>query len=238
MQIVFYSEVKFVFCLKSFKCLTSHHFKKKYIYFYVFVLHSDHFIFNSWSYKCAQIYTVREKQVSAILNMRGIRGYVSFRQASPFDVTELRVNLTNLQSRVGPYHVHKFPVPLVGTNSSSLCSNDNVGGHWNPFGLNTSDPTYPAGPGSTHDRYEVGDLNFSLPLFGQNSIVGRSVVIHLTDGARYVCASIGYPGEVTVGRAIFRSPVVGQIWFTQLVSNPLQTQHKVEVKEQWQSVLT
>uniref|UniRef100_A0A3Q1GDM1 Superoxide dismutase copper/zinc binding domain-containing protein n=1 Tax=Acanthochromis polyacanthus TaxID=80966 RepID=A0A3Q1GDM1_9TELE len=107
--------------------------------------------------------------VSAILNMRGIRGYVSFRQASPFDVTELRVNLTNLQSRVGPYHVHKFPVPLVGTNSSSLCSNDNVG-------LNASEMVF---------------TDFSLPLFGQNSIVGRSVVIHLTDGARYVCASIG-----------------------------------------------
>lgn len=191
------------------------------------------------SYKCAQIYTVTEKQVSAILNMKGIMGYFSFRQASPFDVTELRVNLTNLQSRVGPYHVHKFPVPLLGTNSSSLCSNDNVGGHWNPFGLNTRDPTYPNGPGSTHDMYEVGDLSakhmslaglnafemvftdFNLPLFGRNSIVGRSVVIHLTDGARYVCASIGYPGEVTVGRAIFQSPVVGQIWFTQLVNNPL-----------------
>uniref|UniRef100_A0A3B4ZBX6 Superoxide dismutase copper/zinc binding domain-containing protein n=1 Tax=Stegastes partitus TaxID=144197 RepID=A0A3B4ZBX6_9TELE len=141
------------------------------------------------------------KQVSAVLNMKGIRGYFSFRQASPFDVTELRVNLTNLRSRVGPYHVHKFPVPLLGTNSSSLCSNDNVGGHWNPFGLNTSAPTYPNGPGSTHDMYEVGDLSakhmslaglnavdakftdFHLPLFGRNSIVGRSVVIHLTDGA-------------------------------------------------------
>uniref|UniRef100_A0AAQ5Y224 Superoxide dismutase copper/zinc binding domain-containing protein n=1 Tax=Amphiprion ocellaris TaxID=80972 RepID=A0AAQ5Y224_AMPOC len=131
--------------------------------------------------------------------MKGIMGYFSFRQASPFDVTELRVNLTNLQNRVGPYHVHKFPVPLLGTNSSSLCSNDNVGGHWNPFGLDTSDPTYPKGPGSTHDRYEVGDLSakhmslaglngfemvftdFNLPLFGQNSIVGRSVVIHQMD---------------------------------------------------------
>lgn len=191
------------------------------------------------SYKCAQIYNVTEKQVSAVLSMRGIKGYVSFRQASPFDATELTVNLTNLQRRVGPFHVHKFPVPLLGTNSSNLCSNDNVGGHWNPFGLNTSDPTYPNGPGSTHDRYEVGDLSakhmslaglnavdmvfrdFSLPLFGENSIVGRSVVIHLTDGARYVCASISYPGEVAVGRAIFQSPVVGQIWFTQLVSNPL-----------------
>lgn len=190
------------------------------------------------SYKCAQIYTVPEKQVSAVINMRGIKGYFRFRQTSPFDVTELRVNLTNLQSRVGPYHVHVFPVPSVRSPPSSMCSNDNVGGHWNPFGSNMSDPTYPKQPGSTHDMYEVGDLSakhmslagqnnvdvvftdFNLPLFGHNSIVGRSVVIHKTDGARYVCASISYPSEVIVARARFQSPVVGEIWFTQL-NNPL-----------------
>lgn len=189
------------------------------------------------SYKCAQIYKVAQKQVSAVINMKGIKGYFSFRQASPFDATELRVNLTNLQSRVGPYHVHRFPVPPV--SKSSRCSNDNVGGHFNPFGVNTNDPTYPRMPGSTHDRYEIGDLSakhmfltgkdavdmtftdYSLPLFGQNSIVGRSVVIHEPDGARFVCASISYPGEVTVGKATFRSPVVGMVWFTQLKNNPL-----------------
>lgn len=191
------------------------------------------------SFKCAQIYLVPEKRVSAVINMRGIRGYFGFRQASPFDVTELRLNLTNLQSRVGPYHVHKFPVPSVRSPLSSICSNDNVGGHWNPFGINTSDPSYPRNPGSTHDNYEMGDLSskhgslagmgeanmvftdFNLPLFGLNSIVGRSVVIHKTDGARYVCASIGYPGEVIVARARFQSPVVGEIRFTQLTNNPL-----------------
>ncbi|XP_059187093.1 uncharacterized protein cusr [Centropristis striata] len=191
------------------------------------------------SYKCALIYVMAEKQVSAVVNMKGIKGYFSFRQSSPFDVTELRVNLTNLQMKVGPYHVHMFSVPSVRSPSSSRCSNDNVGGHWNPFRVNTNDPAYPRVPGSTHDMYEIGDLSakhmslagknetdamftdFSLPLFGQNSIVGRSVVIHQTDGARYVCASISYPGEVTVGRAIFRSPVVGEIWFTQLANNPL-----------------
>ncbi|XP_070839239.1 uncharacterized protein cusr [Chaetodon trifascialis] len=191
------------------------------------------------SYKCAQIYVVPEKQVSAVVNMKGIKGYFSFRQASPFDVTELRVNLTNLQSRVGPYHVHNFPVPSVRSPPSSMCSNDNVGGHWNPFGLNTDDLSYPKVPGSTHDMYEIGDLSgkhmslagkdevdmvfkdFNLPLFGQNSIVGRSVVIHKTDGARYVCGSISYPGEVTVARARFQSPVVGEMWFTQLKNNPL-----------------
>uniref|UniRef100_A0A3P9MSS3 Superoxide dismutase copper/zinc binding domain-containing protein n=1 Tax=Poecilia reticulata TaxID=8081 RepID=A0A3P9MSS3_POERE len=135
----------------------------------------------------------------AVMNMRGISGYFNFRQASPFDVTQLSVNLTNLRELVGPYHVHNFPVPSV---RSGQCSNDNVGGHWNPFAVDTTSPPYPAGPGSTHDKYEIGDLSgkhmslsgrstfqmtftdFNLPLFGQNSIVGRSVVIHLVGGDR------------------------------------------------------
>ncbi|XP_077462293.1 uncharacterized protein cusr [Stigmatopora argus] len=191
------------------------------------------------TFMCAQIYNVPEKHVTALFDMKGIHGYIQFRQASPFDQTEIQLNLTNLQSRVGPYHVHNFPVPSGRTSSSNLCSNDNVGGHWNPFGIDTSAPTYPTGPGATHDMYEVGDLSskhksltsknianmtfhdFNLPLFGRNSIVGRSVVIHLTDGARYVCASIGYPGEVIVARARFTSPLVGDMWFTQLKDNPL-----------------
>uniref|UniRef100_A0A4W5RQZ9 Superoxide dismutase copper/zinc binding domain-containing protein n=1 Tax=Hucho hucho TaxID=62062 RepID=A0A4W5RQZ9_9TELE len=153
------------------------------------------------------------KEVSALVNMRGVKGYFLFRQGSPFDVTKLRVNLTNLGSRVGPYHIHHFPTPPMRSPPQITCSNDNVGGHWNPFGMDTKDPTYPSGPGSTHDRYEVGDLSarhgslegkavmdavftdFNLPLFGQNSIVGRSVVIHRPDGTRFLCAYIGYPGE-------------------------------------------
>jgi len=71
-------------------------------------------------YTCAQIYNISEKQVTAVVNMRGIKGSFSFHQASPFDVTKIRVQLTNLGRRVGPYHVHHYPVPSVG---SSLCSN-------------------------------------------------------------------------------------------------------------------
>ncbi|XP_061130051.1 uncharacterized protein cusr [Syngnathus typhle] len=188
---------------------------------------------------CAQIYNVPEKQVSAQLDMKGIHGYMRFRQASPFDQTEVKVSLSNLRSRVGPFHVHNFPVPSGRSSSSNLCSNDNLGPHWNPFGVNVTAPTYPSGPGSTHDLYEVGDLSskhmslatknevnmtfkdFNLPLFGHNSIVGRSILIHLTDGSRYVCASIGYPGEVIVARATFRSPLVGEMWLTQLKDHPL-----------------
>ncbi|XP_068176652.1 uncharacterized protein cusr [Antennarius striatus] len=192
------------------------------------------------SYNCARIYNVPEKQVSAVMNMRGIRGYISFRQASPFSVTEMWVNLTNLRSRVSTYHVHLFPILSISSSQSSLCSNDNVGGHWNPFGLDINDPTYPSGPGSTHDNYEVGDIStkhmslagqnevsmtfkdFNLPLFGNHSIVGRSIVIHRsTDGSRYLCASISYPGEVVVGRARLQGLIIGDIYFTQLQNNPL-----------------
>lgn len=190
-------------------------------------------------YECAQIYMLQKKTVSARVNMKGITGYFRFRQHSPFDVTELRVNLTNLKARVANYHVHMFPTPSVRPPPQSFCSNDNVGGHWNPFGLNTSDPTYPNRSGYTHDRYEIGDLStrhmslkgkndtdvtftdFNLPLFGGNSIVGRSVVIHQPDGARYVCAPIGYSGEVVAAKAEFLGPVVGKIHFKQLKNNPL-----------------
>ncbi|XP_055013791.1 uncharacterized protein cusr isoform X1 [Boleophthalmus pectinirostris] len=190
-------------------------------------------------FHCAEIYDLPEKHITAVINMKGIKGYFSFQQASPFSVTELAVNLTNLQSEVGPYHVHLFPVPSLRNPLSSICSNDNLGGHWNPFGVDAKDPAYPKGPGSTHDKYEMGDLSskhmslagktefetvfkdYSLPLYGQNSIVGRSVVIHKLDGSRYVCASISYPGEVIVARARFLSPVIGEVWFSQLKNHPL-----------------
>lgn len=191
-------------------------------------------------FQCAQLYPLPVKEVSAVVDMRGIRGYLSFRQNSPFDLTTVRVNLTNLRGMVGGYHVHMFPLPSLRTPVSRMCSNDNVGGHWNPFAIDTSDPSYPMGPGSTHDMYEVGDLSskhgslanrtevdqsftdFNLPLFGPNSVVGRSVVLHLqADGSRYACTNVGYPGQVVVGRARFQSPLVGEIVFTQLSANPL-----------------
>lgn len=195
-------------------------------------------ISTSNSSECAQIRVLEEKVVRSRVDMRGIKGVFMFKQVSPFHTTMITVNLTNLRRRVGPYHVHNFPLPETRSPPQSRCTNNNIGGHWNPFGVNVSSPAYPSGPGSTHDLYEVGDLSskhgfltemeefvgsfvdWNLPLFGPNSIVGRSMVIHEPRGARFVCSSIGYPGPVTVGRAIFQFPVVGTILLTQLTSNP------------------
>ncbi|KAK3509936.1 hypothetical protein QTP70_023768 [Hemibagrus guttatus] len=192
----------------------------------------------SLEYTCAEIRLLEPKHVSALIDMRGVKGYIIFHQSSPFDLTTLSLNLANLNRRVGPYHVHLFPTPQMRSPPESTCSNDNVGGHWNPFDVNTQPSVYPPPPGSTHDYYEIGDLSsrhgllsnaddiqasftdWNLPLFGQNSIVGRSVVLHQPDSVRFICSSIGYPGEVITARAIFQSPVVGTILFTQLKENP------------------
>lgn len=192
----------------------------------------------SSEYTCAMIQTLEPKEVSALIDMKGVKGCITFRQPSPFDLTTLSVNLTNLNRRVGPYHVHLFPTPQMRSPPEITCSNDNVGGHWNPFDVDTQPSVYPPPPGSTHDHYEIGDLSsrhgslsnetdiqasftdWNLPLYGQNSIVGRSVVLHQPNGMRFICSSVGYPGEVIMAKALFQSPVVGTILFTQLKANP------------------
>lgn len=190
------------------------------------------------NYTCSEVRVLNNKKVSGLVDINSIRGSFDFQQASPFDVTELTIKLAGQLINVTTFHVHQFPLSPKTTPPPSICANDNAGGHWNPFGLDTTNVAYPRVPGSTHDLYELGDLSgkhlllknqsdaygvftdFNLPLFGQNSIVGRSVVIHQSSGGRIACGSIGYSGEVTVARARFQSPVVGEIYFVQLSSNP------------------
>ncbi|XP_043911648.1 uncharacterized protein LOC122788835 [Protopterus annectens] len=189
-----------------------------------------------WS--CAEVRELEAKLLTASINMKGIKGIFSFSQNSPFDLTTYNVSLEGLKSLVGPYHIHQFPVPQRKSSQEQLCSDDNTGGHWNPFGLDTTNSTYPKVPGQSHDKYEVGDLSgrhgslqdkdtfvdvfndWNLPLFGKNSIAGRSVVIHKRDTSRHVCGNIRYNTAVITAHAIFRSPVVGRIVFQQMKSNP------------------
>ncbi|XP_051883398.1 uncharacterized protein cusr [Pristis pectinata] len=189
-----------------------------------------------WS--CTEVHMVEAKQVWAYIDMKGVKGTFSFRQVSPFDATYYNVSLENLRQMASAYHVHNFPLPQRRTPDDNLCVNDNLGGHLNPFGKNSSSPFYPQSTNETHDQYEVGDLSgrhgflkgkdmveddfkdWNLPLFGRNSIIGRSVIIHHPNSSRWVCGTIGYPGEVLTAAAIFTSPVSGRIIFRQLKSNP------------------
>ncbi|KAJ1126000.1 hypothetical protein NDU88_004413 [Pleurodeles waltl] len=187
---------------------------------------------------CAELHLLEPKSVNAIIDMNGVKGLFKFTQVSPFDPTQISVDLRNASGLEKYYHVHKFPVPQRRDPSENLCDQNSTGDHWNPFNANVSAASYPKGPGATHDLYEIGDLSgkhgplegmnrsssafqdWNLPLFGRNSIVGRSIVIHKVDNARLACGSIGYGGEVITGIAVFRTMVVGRVIFRQLKSNP------------------
>ena len=168
--------------------------------------------------------------VDANFNMNGVKGFVRFSQWSPADPTEIKVSMSGLDQyplETFPWHIHNYPFT---TQQRDPCSAASVGGHFDPF-MASNRPNYSAKCSSNHSLCEVGDLsgkfgrlnasssvtaNFiddNLLLYGVYSIVGHSVVIHRSNGDRWVCANIEYPGDVTVAYSPFRANLIGNIFF-------------------------
>ena len=190
---------------------------------------------------CVSIRELQPKTVTVLFSANNVSGEIVFDQKSPFDLTVIRTELSNLQGLASGYHVHKFPVPLKMYEDDKLSSGDNVAGHFNPFEISTDPSTYPAPATTTNDLYEVGDISgkfgtladlkklnatfedWNMPLFGKNSIVGRSVIIHKKENAeRWIYGTIGYPAEEVITlQSVFTSPIVGKIVIRQPANDPL-----------------
>lgn len=153
----------------------------------------------------------------AKFNLDGVKGSIKFSQ-KPGDpsTTLIDYDLTGLKGNTRNWHVHVMPVPdhnpeQVSKNATALtelCDAPNTRGHLNPKGIKKILPPKSA----PFDQYEIGDLSGkhgsfqpvtgqadrykghlednTLPLKGEDGILGRSVVIHKNDGKRWVCASI------------------------------------------------
>lgn len=154
----------------------------------------------------------------AVFELDGVSGYMRFREsAQNSSITLIDYDLRGLKGNNNHYHVHVKPVPpyepaSVKNNATALaqlCGPSSTGGHLNPFNIKEKI----AAKAAPFDKYEVGDLSGkhgplqkcpdamddhykgvfeddTLPLFGDNGIVGRSIVIHKNDGSRWVCATI------------------------------------------------
>ncbi|XP_061393687.1 uncharacterized protein LOC133329207 [Musca vetustissima] len=179
-------------------------------------------------------------------------GKVEVTQQSEYDISNIEVQFKGLNENSG-YHIHMTPVE---DNLAFPCEETTLYGHFNPFQVNPKHSPPPR-HGST-EQYEMGDLSgkfgtldkltqyegffndTQLPLFGINSIIGRSVVIHKKRrNARWACSTLerGYsPSEAREIRAIasFHHPTgyaYGYVKMTQLIHNDgSQSDTVLEVK--------
>ena len=180
---------------------------------------------------CANIIQYSEMRAQTRFSDKGVSGTITFSQVSPLDFAKISVDLKNLNLQGGGYHVHNWPVPVQTSAGEGLCDASDVSGHFNPFNVNVTFG-YPLAGTSTPDKYESGDLSgkfglmvdmanyvrnmtdTNLQLFGKNSIIGRSLVIHsAADGGRWICSTI-WPVDsipMTVAYSKFTYPVIGFI---------------------------
>ncbi|XP_022670740.1 uncharacterized protein LOC111254308 [Varroa destructor] len=189
---------------------------------------------------CSKISLVSPRKVLTYFDSDGVRGTVQMEQRYKMDPTIVKIQLQGLRGRGGAYHVHEFPVAASRLGSGSeRCSIAAVGDNFNPYNVDRNKSPLPGF--GTNDEYQVGDLSgkhgflvqgsrgdsheamyvdFNLPLFGTNSVVGRSLVIHQVDGTRWICSSITYPSETVTAVATFFYPIVGRVIFRQEINNP------------------
>ena len=102
---------------------------------------------------------------------------------------------------------------------------------YNPY--NNNQASSPAPGLGTHDQFELGDLSgkhglltevdtleatvtdYNLPIFGTQSIVGRSIVIKKVDGTPWICGNLRNLRKVIRAAVVFRYPIVGEILMEQ-----------------------
>ena len=196
---------------------------------------------------CATLRELTSREATTIISRDGVSGRFVFMQPSPYDATTVMVHLSNLRNLASGYHIHSWPVPQKLDKSEMVCDASHVSGHFNPYGVIVS--SSPAAGTGTDDQYEIGDLSgkygllnnkdsvndtytdWNLPLFGTNSILGRSVVIHkLAGAARWVCSNVQYTGTMKIASIMFTYPVIGYIIFKQPKNNWYNTETQVYVE--------
>lgn len=178
-----------------------------------------------------------------------VSGKIEIFQQSEYDGTDVEVSLEGLED-ANAYEVHQAPVE---EQLEFPCEDTTLEGVWAPPSFQ---PTLSPGVG-TPDQHPLGDLaakfgyldnqthlnvaynDSTLPLFGRNAIIGRSIVISKkAKNRRWACASLerGYaPSEARELRAIasFHHPAgfaYGYIKLTQLIhSDNSQSDTVIEV---------
>ncbi len=143
---------------------------------------------------CGNIVERNIREASAEFNnQKGINGVIKFKQASPFSLTEIDIELYGLNDIISEYYVYETP-PSDSVDVYNKCLSEYTGNIWNPSNSN-QDPignlSSKYGP-LNGDSYIDTFTDSNIPLFGRNSIIGRSIVLHHKNSSRWVCAKVMY----------------------------------------------
>ena len=166
---------------------------------------------------CAPITLKRPITASSTLKYPPVFGTVSFSQESPLDPTQVHIALNFTSPTAYFYGIDALPSIKRRKPEAKRCPNihetifnplrldvENI-----PFeGQGTSDQyavgdlsgkfcslTYPASPGKSDGITPIRTLNlysvdYNLPLFGKNSIIGRALVFYDLEGNAVSCANV------------------------------------------------
>eukprot|EP00049_Salpingoeca_infusionum_P010923 m.187952 g.187952 ORF g.187952 m.187952 type:complete len:4248 (-) comp14786_c2_seq1:204-12947(-) len=168
----------------------------------------------------------------ATLHMNGIVGTVVFSQDGAEEPTHVRIEAfgTNLDKddllRSAVFSVQELPLT---SDEYGLAQCRQLGDIYNPLGASgTCSPTTP-------ENCPVGDLSgrhgalpnqakfirtftdANLPLYGENSIIGRSLLLRNVSRHVAACATIRHTGKTVAGAVKLHQPIVGSVLFEQLV---------------------
>lgn len=186
------------------------------------------------------------RSAGAHFSMLGVTGTIEFEQPSAESPVTIVVALNGLDETEDRYmwHVHRFPMIYDGREASDWCLADHVGGHYNPFNVDTQSSDYSSRCNAMEpEACEVGDLSGKhgllqvmaqgnngprslrlqandshLTLFGTHSIVGRSMVLHKATppSTAWVCATILPEGISASRRTVMARFQVGVTGFVLL----------------------
>jgi len=162
-------------------------------------------------------------------------GAVKFKQLSSTQPTKIYVDITGAQgggSNFGEWHIHENPIDTSAQDR--VCYT--AAGHWDPTGAAkdvTPDDYKKKCSSATPDGCEVGDLSGKFGLLDNSNfrqtfldnqlpvkdIIGRSVVVHDSGGARWVCATIVKVDCATIVDAATPAPIL----YYDPINNPVVT---------------
>ena len=174
---------------------------------------------------CARIETIKSKRIVANISENDLKVSIALAQESPLDPTLVDIDIS-LNEAAYSYGIDELPTISRGSLNARCENINNI--IFNPAAV--SPFTVPIEGLGTSDQYAIGDLSgkygtlqrksneristvdFNLPLFGADSVVGRALVFYSTNGTILSCTNLDLEDtQMTVAFATFDQPIQGQL---------------------------